>query len=861
MGQSTSIHSSRYEHPLFVNSSVLDLTASIESADSDDRITVKSQSGSISISSTSLVKFTQNQDQKEFPFLLDLSSSKKINIRLSFMDNELRPDLQLKVWNSDLDAVVQRSLRNDQAAGVTFEICVKESGKYYIAISYGDELLVSWSSYVVVDKCMEMVEESPEIQGFEDHPMELPSDGTQYRRVIVTKERLIVEMISTLKVLIKRAQTLDEQMRNVALARSRFSSYLSNLANLGHGLGNDILVEMVGSLISTLTEQSKRDIEESGRLVQNVTTPLIDLYNSPAFSTFHTRVKLYNKDLAEYHSTVATTSAKPPYSHYELMRFDHFHFLNELVGGLAMRKLLTDLSQYLVAHTTQVKSAAAAKASPTECTINKHIPKIDFLYKNYKENYQSELKGMRDVLVLSFGQREDKQGGKPMFKKDSTNGDARPSSPLAGIPNSGVFYTLGGRGKSGWHKQLIALKDNFFLEYVDYKHPHKLRNEPLDITFACVKSVDTLKDRKYCIEVITPKNVKRLFQVNSEDERDEWVQYLNKAAALKADDNQYNHEKNGVKRLSVVRTAARASQIPAQPDIQALEIGDATPLQLVRDVDPSNVKCCDCGSTVGVEWISLNLLVVVCIKCSGVHRSMGTHISKIRSLELDEKVFASKEMHELLYHVSNRLVNSYLANDTTISPDCSDEERKNYIVKKYVNKDFLQKDVSFNPNDALIKAVHSANIPLVLKALIYGANTSLAVIKAVHGERKEVTLFEYSLTHCHGDPDRPIFDVSQLLIFNNVLHGDDVNPVLDLNRHQLAFWASTIPKKSVVKPQSSRTQPEKQEKAKHKSIKRSHTIMVPSARKGPSPNVAPADTKSKRLSMFKIPHFRPSSSH
>lgn len=31
----------------------------------------------------------------------------------------------------------------------------------------------------------------------------------------------------------------------------------------------------------------------------------------------------------------------------------------------------------------------------------------------------------------------------------------------------------------------------------------------------------------------------------------------------------------------------------------------------------------------------MNLGVVICIQCAGAHRSLGTHISKVRSLEMD----------------------------------------------------------------------------------------------------------------------------------------------------------------------------------------------------------------------------------
>ena len=51
-------------------------------------------------------------------------------------------------------------------------------------------------------------------------------------------------------------------------------------------------------------------------------------------------------------------------------------------------------------------------------------------------------------------------------------------------------------------------------------------------------------------------------------------------------------------------------------------------LQMLRENDQGNSWCADCGSNNKVEWVSLNLAIIVCIECSGIHRSLGTHISK-----------------------------------------------------------------------------------------------------------------------------------------------------------------------------------------------------------------------------------------
>ncbi|XP_018333820.1 arf-GAP with dual PH domain-containing protein 1 isoform X2 [Agrilus planipennis] len=49
---------------------------------------------------------------------------------------------------------------------------------------------------------------------------------------------------------------------------------------------------------------------------------------------------------------------------------------------------------------------------------------------------------------------------------------------------------------------------------------------------------------------------------------------------------------------------------------------------------PGNNMCADCGSR-SPEWASYNIGIFLCIRCAGVHRNMGVHISKVKHLKLD----------------------------------------------------------------------------------------------------------------------------------------------------------------------------------------------------------------------------------
>ncbi|KAG5674558.1 hypothetical protein PVAND_004515 [Polypedilum vanderplanki] len=148
--------------------------------------------------------------------------------------------------------------------------------------------------------------------------------------------------------------------------------------------------------------------------------------------------------------------------------------------------------------------------------------------------------------------------------------------------------------------------------------------------------------------------------------------------------------------------------------------------QLITNIKtevPGNSFCVDCDSP-DPEWASLNLGILMCIECSGVHRNLGSHISKVRSLTLDE--WPPGHLAVML-SIGNSLSNSIWEFNTKGRakpvPSSTRDEKENWIRRKYEAKEFIQPlNTTVSVGQQLIEAVVKSDMKTIILLLAHTNN-------------------------------------------------------------------------------------------------------------------------------------------
>ncbi|XP_061181299.1 arf-GAP with GTPase, ANK repeat and PH domain-containing protein 1-like isoform X11 [Saccostrea echinata] len=198
----------------------------------------------------------------------------------------------------------------------------------------------------------------------------------------------------------------------------------------------------------------------------------------------------------------------------------------------------------------------------------------------------------------------------------------------------------------------------------------------------------------YEFMIVSLENKQWHFEAGDSQERDEWINAIEQQIL------------NSLQGNEISKSNKRSTQ------------SDPAGMQAIRTVRGNN-SCADCGAP-NPDWASINLGTIVCIECSGIHRNLGTHLSRVRSLDLDEW---PPDLVRVMMSIGNGIANSVwehtIKNRSKPGPTSPRDEKEKWIRAKYEAKEFLPPppylDIALNQQliDALVRE-DIRNIILVL---------------------------------------------------------------------------------------------------------------------------------------------------
>uniref|UniRef100_A0AAR2LTK7 Arf-GAP with coiled-coil, ANK repeat and PH domain-containing protein n=1 Tax=Pygocentrus nattereri TaxID=42514 RepID=A0AAR2LTK7_PYGNA len=296
-----------------------------------------------------------------------------------------------------------------------------------------------------------------------------------------------------------------------------------------------------------------------------------------------------------------------------------------------------------------------------------------------------QLGGQLDQLVVDSAKekRDMEQKHSAIQQQDFSTDDTKLEYNIDtenGIAMEGYLFKRASNAFKTWNRRWFSIQNSQLV------YQKRFRDNPTvvveDLRLCTVKQCEDV-ERRFCFEVVSPTK-SCMLQADSEKLRQAWTKAVQNSIATA-------YRENGDEPVPLDRQASvSVGSLDSLGEGRGLRAESA--LQRVLAVS-GNDRCCDCGQT-EPRWASINLGITLCIECSGIHRSLGVHNSKVRSLTLDSwEPELLKLMCELGNGVINQIYEARRAEMGWRKPQPGDprQEIEAYIRAKYVEKKFVQR--------------------------------------------------------------------------------------------------------------------------------------------------------------------------